>query len=42
MSDQIQQAKKASAEVYWALRDTQEGGHSCVSVSITTEMSLDI
>ena len=31
--------REASVEVYWALRDTQEGGHSCILVGATTEFS---
>ena len=38
MSGQIRQAREASAEVYWALRDTRKGGHSCISVGATTEL----
>ena len=36
MSDQIWQVREASAEVYWALRDTREGGHSFISINVTT------
>ena len=37
MSDQIRQAREANAEVNWALRNTREGGHNCISVGTTTE-----
>ena len=37
MSDRIWQAKEASIEVYWALRDTREGGHSFISIGVTVE-----
>ena len=37
MSGQVQQAREAIAEVYRALQDTREGGHSCVSIGITAE-----
>ena len=34
------QAGKAIAEVYRALRDTREGGHSFVSIGITVELIM--
>ena len=37
MSGQIWKARKAIAEVYWALRDIRKGGHICISVGATTE-----
>ena len=37
MSGQILQAREANAEVYWALRDTRDDGHNCLSIGITTE-----
>ena len=41
MSDQIRQAREASVEVYWALRDTREGGYNCLyQVSMRCSMSL--
>ena len=38
MSGQVRQAGEAVAEVYRALRDTREGGHSCISVDPTAEL----
>ena len=38
MSGQVRKAGKAIAEVYRALRDSQEGGYSCVSVGFTTKL----
>ena len=37
MNSQVRQAGKAIAEVYQALRDTREGGYSCVSVGFTAK-----
>ena len=37
MSGQILQAREASTEVYRALRDTRDGGYSCLSVGATTK-----
>ena len=37
MSGQIQQAREASIEVYWALRDTRDDGHSFIFVGATTK-----
>ena len=36
-SDQIQQAAKTIAEDYLTFRDTQKGGYSFISISVTTE-----
>ena len=36
-SGQIRQAREAIAEVYWTFRDTREGRHLCVPVSITAQ-----
>ena len=37
MSDQVWQAGETIAKVYRALRDTPDGGYSCVSVGFTAE-----
>ena len=37
MSGQIRQAREASVELYWVLRGTRDGGHSCISIDATTE-----
>ena len=37
MSGQVQQARKAIAMVYWALRDTREGRHYSVPISFTAQ-----
>ena len=34
-SGQVRQAWEAITEVHWTLRDTREGRHSCIPVSIT-------
>ena len=36
-SGQVRQAWEAIAEVHWTLRDTREGRHSCVPVSVTAQ-----
>ena len=38
MGGQVRQVGEVVIEVYRALRDTQEGGHSCVLVGITSEL----
>ena len=37
MSGQVRQVGEAISKVYRALQDTQEGGHSCISIGITAE-----
>ena len=36
-SVQIRQVREASTKVYRALRDTREGGYSCLPVGAATE-----
>ena len=38
MSGQVWQAGKTIAEAYRDLRDTREGGYSCVSVEFTAKL----
>ena len=37
MSGQVRQAWETIAEVYWTFRDTREGRHRCVPVSVTAQ-----
>ena len=37
MSGQVRQAREDIAEVYWTFRDTREGRHLCVPVSVTAQ-----
>ena len=36
-SGQVRQAREAIAEVHWTFRDTREGRHLCVPVSVTAQ-----